>query len=187
MPDESGLDYGRMMQRALRQVMAEALGAVAENGLPGDHHFYITFDPSHPGVVMPDWLRERYPRELTIVLQHEFHDLAVLGDRFQVGLSFSGRVATLTVPFDAVETFIDPSVKFGLKFDDHGDDEADFEGEGAGGGAHGRAEGGADGTAGGRGGAEGRAEGDEDGDGNGDGGGPQGSADIVSLDRFRKP
>ena len=77
---------------------------------------------------MPNWLRERYPREITIILQHEFRDLAVMTDRFTVTLSFSDRPATLVVPLDAVKTFVDPSVEFGLRFDQIGDDEDD-EGE----------------------------------------------------------
>ena len=99
--DEEGddpLDYGRLMQRAMRSVVREALGVVAELGLPEGHHFYIAYDTRHPGVDMPAWLRERYPEEITIVLQHEFWDLAVAPDRFSVSLSFSGRAAPLTVP-----------------------------------------------------------------------------------------
>lgn len=121
------LDYGRMMQRALRGVMAESLGLVAAEGLPGAHHFYITFDTTHAGVVMPDWLREQFPTEITIVIQHEFWDLAVTADRFSVGLSFSDRDAMLTVPFDAVTTFVDPYAEFGLKFDAHDSEEGDDE------------------------------------------------------------
>jgi len=169
MPDDPGLDYGRLMQKALRRVMAEALGHVAEHGLPGQHHFYITFDTAHPGVDMPDWLREQYPGELTIVIQHEYWDLAVLGDRFQVGLTFNDRFATLVIPFGAVQTFIDPSVKFGLKFDDHDGEEAEFPG---GAGAEGAAPQG------------GQAAGEETRAGDGPAEGD--SADVVSLDRFRK-
>jgi len=175
MPDHPGLDYGKMMQKALRRLMAEALGLVAEHGLAGDHHFYITFDPGHPGVVMPDWLKERYPAELTIVIQHEYYDLAVLGDRFQIGLTFSDRPAMLVVPFDAVETFIDPSVKFGLKFDEHGSDEVAFEGTIA-------EDGEDDATAK----PADRPAGDPPSDDDDPDGGPRGSADVVSLDRFRK-
>jgi len=127
MPGE--IDYGQMMQRAMRRLMAEALGVFAENGPPGAHHFYVTFDTRHPGVDMPDWLRERYPREITIVLQHEFRDLAVTCDRFTVTLSFSNRPATLVVPLDAVKTFVDPSVEFGLRFDPIGEDDDEEEEE----------------------------------------------------------
>lgn len=110
-------DYGRMMQRALRGLMAEVLGHVAKHGLKGDHHFFISFDTTHAGVDMPDWLRAEYPEDLAIVLQHEFGDLAVANDRFSVVLSFRDRPATLVVPFDAVKTFADPSENFGLRFD----------------------------------------------------------------------
>lgn len=119
------IDYGGMMQRALRQVLAQALGVVAESGDVGGHHFYIKYDTTHPGVVMPDWLKAQYPEEITIVLQHEYWDLAVSSDRFSVGLSFSGRSTMLTVPFDAVLQFVDPYAEFGLKFDGHEIDDED--------------------------------------------------------------
>jgi hypothetical protein len=111
------LNYGHLMQKAMRRMMAEVLSAVAESGLPGDHHFYISFETSHPGVDMPDRLRKAYPDEMTIVLQEWFENLAVTPDRFSVTLSFSNRPETLVIPFAAVRTFVDPSVKFGLKFD----------------------------------------------------------------------
>lgn len=164
MPESDGLDYGRMMQRALRGLMAEVLGHVAEHGLPGDHHFYIGFDTQHPGVDIAPWLRERYPREMVIVLQEWFEDLAVMGDRFQVTLNFSNRPETLVVPFDAVETFIDPSVKFGLKFDEY---DRDAEGEEFPYGA-----------------SEAEADTPEEPDPDPAPGG--GSADVVRLDQFRK-
>jgi hypothetical protein len=113
----NGFNYGRLMQRALRGLMAEVLGQVAKRGLPGAHHFFISFDVEHPGVDMPDWLRAEHPKELAIVLQHEFEGLAVAADRFSVRLSFQNRPATLVVPFDAVTTFADPSENFGLRFD----------------------------------------------------------------------
>lgn len=111
------LNYGRMMQRALRSVMAEALGTVADNGLPGDHHFYITIDTRHPATDLPDWLLAEYPEQITIVLQFEFSDLAVNKEGFSVRMSFADRPAAIYAPFDAVLTFVDPSVEFGLKFD----------------------------------------------------------------------
>lgn len=113
------IDYGGMMQRALRGVLAEALGLVAEHGPVGAHHFYIKFDTTHAGVTMPDWLKAQFPEEMTIVLQHEFWDLAVTADRFSVTLSFNDRAAALTIPFDAVLQFVDPHAEFGLKFDGH--------------------------------------------------------------------
>ncbi|MEM8793561.1 MAG: ClpXP protease specificity-enhancing factor SspB [Pseudomonadota bacterium] len=135
MTGPQGFDYGRLMQRALRGLMVEVLGQVAEEGLPGEHHFYISLDTTHPGVDMPDWLRERHPEEITIVIQHEYDDLAVMSDRFSIRLSFSDRSATLVVPFDAVLTFVDPSMEFGLKFDGHeaedDDDVSEPEADGA--------------------------------------------------------
>jgi uncharacterized protein len=115
MPDQS-LDYGRLVERALRQVVREALALAAERGLPGRHHHYITFRTDHPDVVLADDLRARYPTEMTIVLQHEFWDLEVGEDRFAVGLSFGGVPHRLEIPLDAVTTFADPSVEFGLQF-----------------------------------------------------------------------
>ena len=150
---DSGLNYGDMMQRALRHVMKDALQQVAASGLPGDHHFYITYDTRHEAAVLPDWLEAQYPEHITIVLQFEFDDLEVSDDGFSVRMSFGDRPASLFVPFDAVLTFVDPSVEFGLKFDateitDDGEDDAP---------------------------AEEPAEEE-----------PRGSADVVSLDQFRK-
>ena len=122
---DKGFNYGRLMQRAMRGLMAEVLGDVARRGLPGGHHFFITFDMAHAGVDAPDWLRAQFPKELSIVLQHEFEDLAVAADRFSVTLTFSNKPATLVIPFDAVTTFADPSENFGLRFD-----AADEKGEG---------------------------------------------------------
>lgn len=128
MSDRKGIDYGRFMERAMRNVMAEVLGEVAEGGLPGEHHFYITFDTNHPGVDIAPWLKERYPDEMMVVLQEWFDDLGVMADRFRVTLNFSDTPETLVIPFDAVKTFIDPSVRFGLKFDDYDpDDRREFD------------------------------------------------------------
>lgn len=127
MTDRESLDYGYMMQRAMRGVMAEALGAVAEQGLPGSHHFYITFETGHPGVDIPVWLQEAHPEEMTIVLQEWFADLAVTSDRFSVTLNFSDQPQSLVIPFAAVKTFVDPSVRFGLKFDGHDPEEPELE------------------------------------------------------------
>lgn len=121
------LNYGQLMQKAMRRMMADVLGDVADNGLPGEHHFYISFETDHPGVDIPDWLRESYPEEMTIVLQDWFDDLAVTPDRFSVTLNFSNQPQTLVIPFAAVRTFVDPSVRFGLKFDPHEAGEADFD------------------------------------------------------------
>jgi hypothetical protein len=115
MPDQS-IDYGRLVERALRQVVRAALDVVARQGLPGRHHLYITFRTDHPGVAIADDLRARYPSEMTIVLQHEFWGLEVEEDRFAVGLSFGGAPHRLEIPLDAVTVFADPSVEFGLQF-----------------------------------------------------------------------
>ncbi|MCS6890096.1 MAG: ClpXP protease specificity-enhancing factor SspB [Rhodovarius sp.] len=118
-PPESLLPYERWTERALRGVVVDALEHVARHGLPGEHHFYLSFRTDHPGVVMPGHLRARYPQEITIVLQHRFWDLAV--DRsagsFSVSLSFGGVPARLTVPFAALTAFHDPAVRFGLRFE----------------------------------------------------------------------
>ena len=170
------LNYGQLMQKAMRRMMAEVLSDVADNGLPGKHHFYISFETGHPGVDIADWLRERYPDEMTIVMQDWFDDLAVTPDRFSVTLNFSNEQQTLVIPFGAVRTFVDPSVRFGLKFDPHEAGEADLDA---------------------------LMPEDEDEDEDGEGGEPEpagdaepgkapprrepgSSADVVSLDRFRK-
>jgi len=114
MDDE--LRYDRMVESALRGVVREALAHVAEKGLPGDHHFYLTFVTSHRGVTMPDYLRQKYPQEMTIVLQHQFFGLEVCEDRFSVSLSFSSKTERLVIPLAAISTFADPSVNFALQF-----------------------------------------------------------------------
>jgi hypothetical protein len=121
------LNYGHLMQKAMRRMMAEVLSVVAENGLKEGHHFYISFETVHPGVDIADWLRETYPDEMTIVLQDWFDDLAVTPDRFSVTLNFSDHLETLVIPFAAVRTFVDPSVKFGLKFDAYEAGETDID------------------------------------------------------------
>ena len=115
MSDES-LRYDRMVEDALRGVVRAALEHILEHGLSGDHHFYITFRTQAPGAVLPDFLRERYPEEMTIVLQHQFWDLTVGEDAFGISLSFDNQLAELTVPYAAISAFVDPSVKFGLQF-----------------------------------------------------------------------
>jgi hypothetical protein len=128
-----GINYRQLMHRAFRQVMAEVLAQVAREGLPGTHHFFITFDTTHPGVDMPAHLRARYPREMMIVLQEWFEDLAVMKDRFSVTLSFGNVPESLVVPFDAVKTFVDPSVEIGFKFEEAPEDAAAAPAEPAGG------------------------------------------------------
>ena len=116
MADEP-LRYDRMVERALRSVVRDALREAAANGLPGGHHFYITFRTGHAGVTMPEWLRASYPEDITIVLQYQFWGLEVEEERFAVTLSFNGRNERLEVPYEAVTAFADPSVKFGLQFE----------------------------------------------------------------------
>lgn len=117
-PPESLLPYDDWTQDALRQVVVSALRYAAANGLPGEHHFYITFKTTYPGVSIPDRLKAQYPDEMTIVLQHQFHALTVdeLGHTMSVGLSFSGVPCTLVVPIAAISSFADPEVRFGLQF-----------------------------------------------------------------------
>lgn len=111
------LRYDRMVEDALRGVVRRALVDVSASGLPGDHHFYLTFRTGEPGVQIAPALKSQYPKEMTIVLQHQFWDLIINEQHFEVGLSFSGVPEKLVVPFDAVTGFFDPSVQFGLKFE----------------------------------------------------------------------
>ncbi len=118
------IGYEHLMQDALRSVVRAALQqAASPRGLPGKHHFYITFRTHAPGVIIPDHLRARYPDEMTIVLEHQFWDLEVYADRFRVILKFSGQPHPITIPFTAISRFFDPSVKFGLHFEHHHHDE----------------------------------------------------------------
>jgi len=110
------LRYDKMVEAALRGVVREALARTAANGLPGAHHFYITFKTGFPGVEMPAHLRAKHPEDMTVVLEHQFWDLDVEEERFSVTLSFSGKPERLVVPFEAILSFADPAVKFGLQF-----------------------------------------------------------------------
>ena len=124
------INYGQLMHKAMRQMLAEVLTRVAREGLPGSHHFFVTFDTTHPGVDMSPALRARYPKdEMTIVLQEFFQDLAVMKDRFSVTLSFGGVLEPIVIPFEAIKTFVDPSVEFGLRFDAHEAEEGDADDE----------------------------------------------------------
>jgi hypothetical protein len=109
------------MHRAMRGLIQEVLTDVRDNGLPGAHHFFITFDTTHPDVRIADWLRERYPSEMTVVMQHWFDDLEVTYDGFSITLNFGDTPENLYVPFDAIQTFVDPSVEFGLRFESQED------------------------------------------------------------------
>lgn len=110
------LRYDLMVENALRGVVRAALQEAATEGLPGEHHFYITFQTEHEGVQIPDRLKERYPEEMTIVLQHRFWDLEVGEEGFSVTLTFNEIPENLVVPYEAVTAFADPSVRFGLQF-----------------------------------------------------------------------
>lgn len=111
------IDYEALAQDAMRGVVRTVLSRTAKNGLPGDHHFYISFDTQAPGIGMSKRLKEKYPDEMTIVLQHRFWDLAVSEDRFEVKLTFDGIPERLVVPFAALKVFFDPSVRYGLQFE----------------------------------------------------------------------
>ena len=131
----SGIDYGNLMHRAMRGLIQEVLSGIAETGLPGDHHFYVTFDTLHPDVEIADWLSDRYPEEMTVVIQNWFDNLNVTDEGFGITLNFGDSPEALYIPYDAIRTFVDPSVEFGLRFetqptdDDPApvDDEAPFE------------------------------------------------------------
>ncbi|WP_103255557.1 SspB family protein [Tabrizicola aquatica] len=121
------IDYGTLMHRAMRGLIQTVLKDVAQNGLPGAHHFFITFDTTYPGVELADWLRERYPSEMTVVVQHWFENLEVEDDLFRITLNFGNQPEPMVIPFDAVRTFVDPSVEFGLRFESQSDDGEDEE------------------------------------------------------------
>ena len=110
------LRYDKMVEAALRGVVREALARTAANGLPGAHHFYITFKTGFDGVEMPASLRAQHPDDMTVVLEHQFWDLDVEEERFGVTLSFAGKPERLVIPFEAILSFADPAVKFGLQF-----------------------------------------------------------------------
>ena len=109
--------YDVLARDALRGVLRQVLTDAAEHGLPGDHHFYITFLSRAEGVKISPRLLAQYPEVMTIILQHQFWDLTVTPDRFEVGLSFGGVPERLVVPFSAIKSFLDPSVQFGLQFE----------------------------------------------------------------------
>jgi hypothetical protein len=110
------INYEELVQTAIRKVMRDVLTDIAKNGLPGKHHFYIDFITNYPGVQIPEFLREDYPEDMTIVLQHEYWNLEVNDSFFSVTLSFDNTDEHIVVPFDAVIKFVDPSVNFGLEF-----------------------------------------------------------------------
>ncbi|WP_305969843.1 MULTISPECIES: SspB family protein [unclassified Mameliella] len=118
-----GIDYGKLMHRAMRGLIQQVLEDVQENGLPGDHHFFITFDTGHPDAELADWLADRYPEEMTVVMQHWYDGLDVGDDGFAVTLNFGDAPERLYIPYDAIKTFVDPSVEFGLRFESQEDEE----------------------------------------------------------------
>ncbi len=122
-----GIDYGNLMHTAMRGLIKTVLTDVAKNGLPGAHHFFITFDTRQDGVNIADWLHQRYPDEMTIVMQHWFENLEVGDDGFSITLNFGDAPEPLYIPYLAIKTFVDPSVEFGLRFESPEDEEdADF-------------------------------------------------------------
>ncbi len=154
------IDYGKLMHRAMRSLIQDVLCDVRDNGLPGAHHFFITFETTHPETQIADWLKERYPSEMTVVMQHWFDDLTVNNDGFGVTLNFGDQPERLYIPYDAIQTFVDPSVEFGLRFESQDEDEDD----------------------------EAPTTGPEDVETNADApsAGQPSEADVVSLDSFRK-
>lgn len=118
MPADPTIDYEALAQDAMRGVVRTVLTQAAKSGLPGDHHFYISFDTAASGVVLSKRLKDKYPSEMTIVLQHRFWDLSVSEAGFEVKLTFDGIPERLVVPFAAIRVFFDPSVRYGLQFED---------------------------------------------------------------------
>ena len=120
------IEYGRLMHDAMRGLIRKLLERVARDGLPGDHHFFISFDTNYPGVELAPWLHDRYPEDMTIVLQHWYDNLDVREDGFTVTLNFGDSQEPMVVPWGAMKTFADPSVGFGFQFkpeDAESDDE----------------------------------------------------------------
>jgi hypothetical protein len=121
------LDYGSLMHHAMRGLIFNVLEQVRDHGLPGNHHFFITFDTTHPDVQFADWLKDRYPAEMTVVIQHWFDNLVVREDGFSITLNFGDQPEPIAIPFDAIQTFVDPSVEFGLRFENQDMDEIEEE------------------------------------------------------------
>lgn len=111
------IDYGNLMHQAMRGLIRTVLKDVQAHGLPGAHHFFITFDTTHPEVRIADWLADRYPEEMTVVMQHWYENLEVGDDGFSVTLNFGDSPEPIYIPYDAIKTFVDPSVEFGLRFE----------------------------------------------------------------------
>ncbi|WP_187430087.1 hypothetical protein ROLI_023750 [Roseobacter fucihabitans] len=120
----SSIDYGNLMHEAMRGLIKKVLEDISANGLPGSHHFFITFDTSHPDAELADWLSDRYPGEMTVVMQHWYENLDVGVDGFAITLNFGDAPEALYIPYDAIKTFVDPSVEFGLRFETQDEEEA---------------------------------------------------------------
>ncbi len=116
------IDYGNLMHEAMRGLIRKVLLDVAERGLPGNHHFFITFDTTHPDAELADWLSDRYPGEMTVVMQHWYDKLEITDEGFSVTLNFGDAPEPLYIPYDAIRTFVDPSVEFGLRFEEQDTD-----------------------------------------------------------------
>ena len=121
------IDYGNLMHTAMRGLIKTVLRDVAEHGLPGAHHFFITFDTAHPDAYLAYCLSDRYPGEMTVVMQHWYDNLEVGEDGFSVTLNFGDAPETLYIPYDAIKTFVDPSVEFGLRFESSEEEDEDDE------------------------------------------------------------
>lgn len=121
------IDYGNLMHDAMRGLIQKVLVGIAKDGLPGQHHFFITFDTMHPDVEIADWLSDRYPEEMTVVIQHWFENLVVSDEGFAITLNFGDNPEPMFIPYDAIKTFVDPSVEFGLRFETQDSDEDDDE------------------------------------------------------------
>ena len=122
------IDYGNLMHTAMRGLIRTVLQDGADKGLPGSHHFFITFDTTHPDAQLADWLRDRYPGEMTVVMQHWYDNLEVGEDGFGITLNFGDAPEPLYIPYDSIATCVDPSVECGLRFEsaeDHDDDDDD--------------------------------------------------------------
>lgn len=117
------IDYGNLMHDAMRRLIRTVLEDVAADGLPGQHHFFINFNTQHPDAALADWMYDRFPEDMTIVLQHWFANLEVSDDGFSVTLNFGDTPEPMYVPFDAINTFVDPSVEFGLRFETQDSDD----------------------------------------------------------------
>jgi hypothetical protein len=119
------IDYGNLMHRAMRSLIQTVLADVQQNGLPGEHHFFITFDTQHPEVEIAEWLADRYPGEMTVVMQHWYDNLTVTDEGFAVTLNFGDAPEPLYIPYNSIKTFVDPSVEFGLRFETQEEEEGD--------------------------------------------------------------